>query len=174
MKLQYNKLVVAGVLAASFAMVALLLLVLPQFKLSANEDKEYRPGGDQWAKVWDKFYAGDHEPELKVPLREAGRNMTLVICEAIQNKDMKMRRYAIGALGYIGDKRALPTLEAILKSKDEIFYFRGDALLSIYRMDKALGKKYAKEYGHEHEFLAFLQENMEKDEKWLMEPTSEH
>lgn len=156
------------------AILFLVLLVLHPFQLSADEGREYRPGGEKWAKAWNKFYAGDHEPELDDPLIEAGRNMTLVICEAIQNEDMKMRRYAIGAPGYIGDKRALPTLKAILKSKDEIYYFRGDALHSIYQIDKMLGKKYAKEYGHEHQYLADLQKSIEKDEKWLTEPTSEH
>ena len=137
------------------------------------EDKEYRPGGKAYASVWTRFYAGDHEPELDDPLIEAGKKMTLVICEAIINKDMKYRRYAIGALGYIGDKCALPTLENILKSKDEIYYFRGDALLSIYQIDKSLGKKYAAEYGGEHEYLKRLQESIERDDKWLIEPTEE-
>lgn len=58
--------------------------------------------------MWNKFYAGDEEPELDDPLIEAGKDMTLVICEAVRNRDMFSRRYAIGALGFIGDKRALP------------------------------------------------------------------
>ncbi len=151
-----------------------VLLALIPFQLSANEGKEYRPGGEKWEIVWNKFYAGNHEPELDDPLIEAGKNMTLVICDAIKHKDMRLRRYAIGALGYIGDVRALPTLEAILKSKDEIDYFRGDALHAIYQIDKTLGKKYAKRYGHENEYLERLQKSIEKDEKWLTEPTTEH
>jgi len=155
------------------ALPFLVLFLFFSFHASANEGKEYRPGGEKWAKVWNKFYAGNHEPELDDPLIEAGKTMTLVICDAIKNKDMRMRRYAIGALGYIGDKRALPSLETILKSKDEIYYFRGDALHAIYQIDRSLGKKYAKEYGREHEYLADLQRNIEKDEKWLTEPTGE-
>jgi hypothetical protein len=137
------------------------------------KEKEYRPGGQSFASVWGRFYAGDHEPELDDPLIEAGKKMTLMICEAIKNKDMKYRRYAIGALGYIGDKRALPTLENILKSKEEIYYFRGDALHAIYQIDKSFGKKYAAEFGGEHEYLKRLQGSIERDDKWLTKPTEE-
>jgi hypothetical protein len=137
------------------------------------KEKEYRPGGQAYASVWSRFYAGDHEPELDDPLIEAGKKMTLVICEAIKNKDMKYRRYAIGALGYIGDKRALPTLKNILKSKEEIYYFRGDALHAIYQIDESLGKKYAAEFGDAHEYLKMLQKSINKTEKWLTEPTEE-
>jgi hypothetical protein len=137
-------------------------------------EKEYRPGGQPYASVWDRFYKGDHEPELDDPLIDAGKKMTLMICEAIKNKDMKYRRYAIGALGYIGDRRALPALESILKSKEEICYFRGDALHSIYQIDRILGKKFADEFGHKHEYLKILQESIRRDDKWLIEPTEEH
>lgn len=151
------------------SLIAVILLAQSVFA----QDREYRPGGEEFAPVWNRFYLGDYEPELDDPLIEAGDAMTLVICEAVKNKDMKMRRYAIGALGYIGDQRALPTLEQILKSKEEIDYFRGDALHSIYQIDQALGKKYAREFGHESESLKMLQESIEKDEEWLLEPTGE-
>lgn len=154
--------------------IASFLLVFFSLQTLFAQDKEYRPGGQAFASIWNRFYSGNHEPELDDPLINAGRTMTLVICEAIKNKDMRLRRYAIGALGYIGDERALPTLEMILKSKEEIYYFRGDALHAIYQINKSLGKKYAKEYGDEHEYLKMLQEYIEKDAKWLTEPTEEH
>jgi hypothetical protein len=141
--------------------------------MAQARETEYRPGGKAFASVWNRFYSGFHEPDLPVPLIKAGEKMTIAICEAVINKDMKYRRYAIGALGYIGDKRALPTLETILKSKNEIYYFRGDALHSIYQIDKSLGKKYADEYGGEHEYLKRLRESIERDDKWLTEPTEE-
>jgi len=141
--------------------------------ISIAQENQYKPGGSKWASTWSKFYSGDHEPELDDPLIEAGKDMTLVICEAVKMKDMALRRYAIGALGFIGDERALPTLEGILKSKDEIYYFRGDALHSIYQIKKDLGKKYANEFGNEHEYLKMLQDNINKDAKWLTEPTEE-
>lgn len=135
------------------------------------QDVEYRPGGNEHASTWTRFYNGNHEPELDDPLIEAGQEMTLVICEAIKNKNMRLRRYAIGALGYIGDKRAISTLEEILKSKDEIYYFRGDALHAIYQLDNQLGKKHAKQYSNEHEYLKMIQGHIDKDSKWLTEPT---
>jgi hypothetical protein len=149
----------------------MVLLFVSPVGADHHNHKEYHPGGSEFTKTWNKFYAGDHEPELDDPLIEAGTEMTLVICEAIKKKDMRLRRYAIGALGYIGDKRAIPTLEEILKSKEEIYYFRGDALHSIYQLDKSLGKKYANEYAHEHEYLKMLQGNIQKESKWLTEPT---
>jgi len=151
-----------------------LLVLLSHSCLAMAQEKEYRPGGEKYAAVWNRFYAGFHEPELEDPLIEAGKGMTLVICEAIRNRDMRLRRYAIGALGYIGDKRALPTLEHILRAQHEIYYFRGDALQSIYQIDRMLGKKYAKEFGNEHEYLRNLREYIEKDAKWLTEPTAHH
>jgi len=146
-----------------------MLLLIPCASIA--QDVEYRPGGTKYASVWERFYNGDHEPELDDPLIEVGKGMTLVICKAIKNKDMRLRRYAIGALGYIGDKRAIPALEEILKSKEEVYYFRGDALHAIYQLDKLLGKKYANEYGQEHEYLKMLQGHIQKDSKWLTEPT---
>lgn len=135
------------------------------------EYTEYRPGGIEFASVWNRFYEGNHEPELDDHLIEAGENMTLAICEAIKNKDMRLRRYAIGALGFINDRRAIPALETILNSKNEIYYFRGDALHAIYQIDHELGKKYAREYGQEHKYLLRLQKAMERDESWLTRPT---
>lgn len=150
-----------------------ILILLAQLVpcVSMAKDTEYRPGGQIYASTWERFYNGYHEPELDDPLIEAGQKMTLVICEAIKNRDMRLRRYAIGALGHIGDKRAIPTLEKILKSKDEIYYFRGDALHAIYQLDKPLGKKYARQYADEHEYLKMLHEHIEKDSKWLTAPT---
>ncbi len=153
---------------------SIILLLITSTQATIAKEKEYRPGGQTYASIWNRFYAGDHEPELDDPLIEAGGKMTLVICEAIKNKDMKYRRYAIGALGFIGDKRALPTLETILKTKEEIYYFRGDALHAIYQIDKSLGKKYASEFGSEHKYLKRLQESIERDDKWLTGPTEEH
>lgn len=151
------------------SLLVLLLQVTPSISVAQNV--EYSPGGKEYALTWTRFYNGDHEPELDDPLIETGQKMTLVICEAIKNKDMRFRRYAIGALGYIGDNRAIPTLEGILKSKDEIYYFRGDALHAIYQLDKQLGKKYSKQYAKEHEYFKMLQSHIEQDSKWLTEPT---
>jgi hypothetical protein len=137
-------------------------------------ETEYRTGGPRFDKIWHAFYVeGDHEPELDDPLITAGRAMSAAISEAIAHPDMKRRRYAIGALGYIRDRRTLPSLERILKDKSEIYYFRGDALHAIYQIDKKLGTRYAKQFANEHEYLKRLAYSIQKREAWLTSPTKE-
>jgi hypothetical protein len=138
-----------------------------------NSNVEYKPGDSIFQKAWNQFYKGDHEPELDDPLINAGKKMTLVICEAIMHEDMKFRRYAIGALGFIGDVKAIPTLEVILKNEKEKDYFRGDALHSIYQINESLGRKYADEYKHRQDYLRLISEAILKKESWLTEPTEE-
>ena len=124
---------------ATMKQIAIFLIFLFTLNGVLANDVEYRPGGVDFENIWDRFYAGDHEPELDDPLIEAGPKMTLVICEAVANKDMRLRRYAIGALGFVGDSRALATLERILEDTNEKFYFRGDALHAIYQINRELG-----------------------------------
>ncbi|MDB6003637.1 MAG: hypothetical protein JWR15_624 [Prosthecobacter sp.] len=126
-------------------------------ELTEGELVEYRPGDPALTKkVWNQFYAGDDESELPKPLIAAGKKMVPDICAAIAHPDMKMRRYAMTALGEIGDKAALPALESILKDKKELGYMRGDALYAIHKIDKALGVKYAKEFGPADEYLKMV------------------
>jgi len=148
-------------------------LLLDSWSCMAS-DVEYRTGGLSFDKVWYAFYVeGDHEPDIDDPLIAAGSEMTTAICEAIAHPDMKRRRYAIGALGYIRDRRALPALEKILKDKSEIFYFRGDALHAIYQIDEKLGARYAEQFASEHEYLRRLASSIQRKESWLIEPSQE-
>ena len=150
------------------------LFLVPSFVVGDHHDRtEYRPGGDEFAGVWEQFYSGDHEPELDDPLIAAGGKMTLVICDAIGHRDMRLRRYAIGALGHIGDERSLPALESILRATDEIHYFRGDALHAIYLINRAIGKQYALEFADDHSYLRTIADAIAKDEKWLADPSTE-
>ena len=134
---------------------------------------EYRPGVPKFQKVWNKFYSGDHEPELDDPLIKAGKKMTSAICAAIVHPDMKYRRYAIGALGFIADVQSIPTLESILKNESEEDYFRGDALRAIYQINESLGTKYAREHSHRRDYLKLISDAILKKEPWLKEPTEE-
>lgn len=132
-------------------------------ELTEAELVEYRPGDPATTKkVWDKFYAGDYEEDLPKPLIAAGKKMVPAICTAIAHPDMRMRRYAMTALGEIGDKTALPALESILKDKKELEYMRGDALYAIHAIDKGLGLKYAKEFGSANEYLKMVAEEISK------------
>ncbi len=130
-------------------------------ELTEAELVEYRTGDPAVTKkVWDKFYAGDDEGELSKPLIAAGKKLVPAICAAIAHPDMRLRRYAMTALGEIGDKAALPALESILKDKKELGYMRGDALQAIHLIDKALGVKYAKEFASADEYLKMVAEEI--------------
>lgn len=135
---------------------------------------EYRPGGLKFQKTWTDFYHGGmHEPDLDDPLIAAGKNMTVAICGAIGHPNMKRRRYAIGALGFIGDRRALPTLVEILQNRQETNYFRGDALLSIYQIDHEAGIEYARQYLQTGGLVKEIAEAILRRDPSLMQPTEE-
>jgi hypothetical protein len=146
------------------------LIYLP---INAGET-EYRPGGKQFEKAWEGFYVlADHEPEIDDPLIKAGKPMVTQICKAVANKDMKRRRYAISALGYIRDQRAISTLSKILKDSAEIDYFRGDALQAIYQIDKLIGKEYANQFIHSEKYIEMIANAILDNKKWLTEPSEE-
>jgi len=151
---------------------ALLVLVAA---VAAAAETEYRPGPPAFSYVWGRFYTSTpHEPELMDPLIEAGPKMTQAICEAVLHKDMMYRRYAIGALGFIGDRGALPTLERIINDGSEKDYFRGDALQAVYHIDKVLGRRRAEQYLHGPEYLKMISEAIKRNEQWLTERPREH
>ena len=112
---------------------------------------DYRPGGKAFVDAWHEFYdLGDHEPSLDDPLIRRGSQMVPAICAAVAHKDMKYRRYALGALGYIRDPGALSCLEPILKDTSELDYIRGDALVAIYSINLRLGAHYIAQYRDEN------------------------
>jgi hypothetical protein len=157
--------------------ITILLAVLLAFSVSnamADREVEYKPGGKRFDRVWKNFYKEPgHEPELDDPLIEAGKRMTSAICEAVIHPDMKRRRYAIGALGFIGDRRALPTLETILRNAKEKDYFRGDALKAIYQIDDKLGTTYARKFMKRNDYLNLIADAILRKATWLTEPTEE-
>lgn len=154
--------------------LALVALLFATRARADDEDVDYRTGGKRFAKVWVAFYDESfHEPEIDDPLIEAGRPMVPAICEAIAHPDMKYRGYAIGALGYIGDRRALPTLVGLIENAGEMAYFRSNALLAIYRIDRALGARYARQYRHADAPIASTAEAILRGDRSLLEPTAE-
>lgn len=83
----------------------------------------------------DFYEARDRaEDQLIDPLILNGRRVVPYVLRDIQNKDMKLRRYAIGFLGNGRYSEALPILEKILADESEIYYFRSDALEAIYQI----------------------------------------
>ena len=100
-----------------------------------------------------KFYeygdspsTGAAEDMLMDPLILGGEKVAPLITKEIKNKEMEMRRYAIGFLGICAYKQAVPVLTKILLDDTEEFYFRMDALESIYFIDKKMAQKYAQQF----------------------------
>ncbi len=156
--------------------LAVLLSIAALLAASAAraDDVDYRTGGKRFAEVWHAFYdLSDHEPEIDDPLIEAGPKMVPAICEAVVHQDMKYRRYAIGALGYIGDRKAVPTLVGLLENSGEKAYFRSDALLAIYQIDQPLGTRYARQYRYADKPIAMIAEAILRGDRGLLEPTEE-
>lgn len=99
--------------------------------------------------------------------------MVPAIIEAIAHKDMKYRRYAIGALGLLKDPRAIEPLTVILKDETEEDYFRGDAVVAIYQIDQEKGTQLAKEYAGQGDNLKMMTEAIIAKEPWLTVAPSE-
>ncbi len=96
-------------------------------------------------KVLNAFYTDNVPEEINDRhLVDAGKAIVPYLLVEIKKKDMPKRRYAIGALEKIKDKRALPILIEILQDHSEIFYFRDDALRAVWHIDKKLGEEFAK------------------------------
>ncbi len=74
------------------------------------------------------------EDQLMDPLILNGRRVVPLVISAVTNKDMRLRRYAIGFLGNGRYRSALPVLEKVLADESEIYYFRADALEAIYQI----------------------------------------
>jgi len=130
---------------------------------------DYKPGGAKWAEVWQAFYNNPGaEEDLMTPLVMAGPKMVPVILEAIAHKDMRQRRYAIGALGNLNDASATDPLSAIVNDTKEEDYFRGDALSSLYKLDPGAANELAKKYADEGDNLKDTATSILKEEPWLL------
>lgn len=66
----------------------------------------------------------------------AGPDVIPLVQRELSNPNMPRRRYAIGALGNIGDKSALATLRKIFEDRSEVDYIRCDALEAIAMIDR--------------------------------------
>lgn len=86
------------------------------------------------------------EDQLMDPLILNGRRVVPVVIAEVPNKEMKLRRYAIGFLGNGQYRDALPVLEQVLVDESEVYYFRADALEAVFRIsperERALAPRY--------------------------------
>ncbi|NQT91241.1 MAG: hypothetical protein HQ559_00665 [Lentisphaerae bacterium] len=111
------------------------------------------------ADVMAEFYSDEREvgeDMLMDPLILNAELVTPTVIEAIKDRDMHLRRYAISFLGIQRVRDALPALRSILADTSEIDYFRGDALGSIYQIDKAEGLALARKFNSGDSFLAYI------------------
>ena len=136
-------------------------------------ENQYRASGGRFGTVWDAFYGAQSETDIDDPLIAAGKSMTPEICAAVVHPDMERRRYAIGALGFIGDAAALPTLEGILATTSEPDYVRADALRSIYQIDAARGTGLAQQHKGATDMVGETAQAVLNRDPSLTEPTVE-
>jgi hypothetical protein len=112
--------------------------------------------------VMRDFMYGENrmESQLTIPLQRAGSGILPSILEAIQDKEMPRRRYAIWFIGIEAYEPALPVLRRILEDETEIWYFRADALEAIYLIDPLLALELSPTYVNEAELLGRYARNI--------------
>lgn len=93
------------------------------------------------------------EDMLMDPLILSGDKVVPLVLKEIALPEMRLRRYAIHFLGNGKYQNSLPALKAILVNENEIDYFRGDALASIFNIDPELGISLAKKYTFRSDYL---------------------
>ena len=99
------------------------------------------------ATALDEFYAYDGaEDTLMDPLIVAGSDVVPIVLEQIVKTDMVKRRYAIQALGNIGDPSAIPTLELLAESTSEPGYIRCVSTQAVAHMDWDAGRELAQRH----------------------------
>jgi hypothetical protein len=113
--------------------------------LSTDDPSRSTPLDPQYRTAWHEFYyGGSGEGDIDAPLVRVGRPIVPSLCRAVADPNMRRRRYAIGALGWIRDRRAILTLETIYANSNEDPLYRGDALEAIFIIDQNLGRLYAR------------------------------
>lgn len=118
----------------------------------------------------EKFYNFQGEETANMdPLILAGEKVVPLLLEEIKNRNMPKRRYAIGFLGNGEYIQSIPVLEKILNSSDETDIYRGDALLSIYQINKELGMKYAKEHKDDQNFVGEIAQDIIRNASYIHE-----
>jgi HEAT repeat protein len=127
-----KKLVIA---ACGFLLVALLWLgsrwmtMVP--RSAADALREFHAAGDV------------AESQLMDPLILAGEEVVPLLVEKLREPHFPRRRYAIGALGHIGDRRGLPALKSLALDPEQQSYIRCDALEATALIDVQVAKELA-------------------------------
>jgi len=83
------------------------------------------------------------EEYITRPLLEGGYQVGYIVMENLPEKEMKNRRYAIGAIGELKFKPAIPILQQILSDKTELDVFRADAFEALQKIGTMQSKEIA-------------------------------
>lgn len=135
-----------GSIIAGYLALSALFFALPVWP---------RPTADE---VMADFHAavGRCEATLQDPLILHAHIVRNRVIEDIKDPAMDKRRYAIGFLGNVGAREALPALRNILEDETEKDYFRADALESIFHIDGGEGQALAPRYSQVDNLLGWV------------------
>ena len=151
---------------------AFLVLLLSTLLAKAQTPDTTTPTDPRYRTAWREFYHGGYsEIDIGSSLVRVGEPIVPSVCSAIADRNMKRRRYAIAALGWIGDRRALPVLRRILADGSEVFHFRADALEAIYRISPRLAHQLAPPHTERKDLLGTVARAVvANDKKWFEAP----
>ena len=134
----------ATITAIAFATTISVAAASPD-TLPTDDPSRSTPLDPRFRTAWHEFYfGGSGEGDIEAPLLRVGKTIVPSLCRAVADPNMRRRRYGIGALGWIRDRRAILTLETIYANTSEDPLFRGDALEAIFMIDQNLGRSYAR------------------------------
>ena len=111
----------------------------------------YRPAGRE---------TGRSESMIANPLRAHADTVKMLVIEKIPDKNMTHRRYAIWFLGSCRIREAKSALLAILDDTTEDPVFRGDALKSLFFIDRDMGLALAEKHAVGDDFLQYMAEGI--------------
>jgi hypothetical protein len=114
------------------------------------------------------FANPEKRPEalLRDPLIRAGPRVLPLVLDAIKDRNFRLRRYAIGHLGCERYAPALPALERIVADPTEQDYFRGDALIAIWQIDRKRGEALVQEYAGAQDYLGSTARELRGNRKY--------
>lgn len=106
--------------------------------------------------IINRFYTEKDlaEDQLIDSLILAGSKMVPLLEQEILKKEIPRRRYAISALGHLGNNKSITILEHILQDKSEKEVFRADALEAIAGINLTYAQKIAPAYLNDTSFVA--------------------
>jgi HEAT repeat protein len=151
---------------------ALLVFLLSTLLADAETAQETTPSDPRYRTAWREFYyGGNSEIDIGSSLVRVGEPIVPSVCRAIADRNMRRRRYAIDALGWIGDRRAISSLQKILSDATELQLLRADALEAIYRISPSLAHRLSPPHVGRKDLLGTVARAViADDKKWFEAP----